>query len=316
MELGELVALSLGGTNDPCTFCDQEKPEKKQETLDLSEDTAEDSSDADEADDQECTLHNDSGKLADALGSQPFALITHPPGMWFWKGYRDKHQSRVCGNAHHLIPGNASFAKCKAILKWMAKTVKIKKVTYTSREIDEGVFPQDSDEPGVTVTKTVSKTKTGKKEVSVIEAQGQVYGKIDYDLNVASNGVWLPSNNAVYRWKKRVPEATKARYTTLAMSATTPVRQFHDSHPAYSDAVLKQLGHIEMVVKKKAAICIDGSHGSADENGDLPAPQRLAPVINRLASVLRIKLVDKPGRWAAPYFTSEYALSSKPKETP
>ena len=79
--------------------------------------------------------------------------------------------------------------------------------------------------------------------------------------------------------------------------------------------MLKQLGHIEMVVKKKAAICIDGSHGSTDENGDLPAPQRLAPVINRLASVMRIKLVDKPDRWAAPYHTSDYALSAKPKVT-
>ena len=239
MELGELVALSLGGAKAHVQFCDQEK-QKKTETLDLSEHTSEDVSDADEADDQQCTLHNDSGELADACGSQPFDLIKHPRGMWFWKGYRDesdRSKSKVCGNAHHLIPGNASLAKCQAILKWMAKTVKIKKVRYKSvegeEEVETGTFTEPTDVPGVTVTKTVSKTKTGKKEETIIEAQGQVYGKIDYDLNVASNGVWLPSNNAVYRWKKRVSAYMKSRYATLAMSSTTPVRQFHDAHPAY-----------------------------------------------------------------------------------
>jgi hypothetical protein len=323
MELGEQVANAVLGKN-VCTFCDQEKSEGKDEAIAIPEHTSEDTSDPDAADDDDCMLCNDAGLLAKALGRQPFKAIDGPVGAPLKKGYWEGNKSRFCGNAHHLIPGNASLAKCTCVLKWMAKKVTVTKVRYTAKAPAwVGVQAPNwigarttSPAPGVVETTTVSMmTKGAKVETSKV-VQGRVTGKVVYDLNAATNGVWLPSNNAVDGWRKNTSPEFKSRYARLAMSSSEPPRQFHDAHPAYSDEVIKQLGCIEFAIRQRADACKANAHGTADANGVLPAPQKLPAVLNRLATELRTKLVGTPMRWSSPYYTSQRSLTNRPGSSP
>jgi hypothetical protein len=69
---------------------------------------------------------------------------------------------------------------------------------------------------------------------------------IGYDVNSASNGVWLPGNYAVrpgqHGWNKKWGNCTptfKIEYASRAMKKAN--RQFHDAHVSYNNKVLKTL---------------------------------------------------------------------------
>jgi hypothetical protein len=117
-------------------------------------------------------------------------------------------------NAHHVIPGNAAFKQSKALHKWIAETVTVKKV-FSPDVLKPGMKighsyqgkfnnPLWDADPTLQIVQDVSQTKGGKPKVTELTSTsgGQVNGKVEFDINDAFNGIWLPGNDAVYDWSK------------------------------------------------------------------------------------------------------------------
>ena len=317
-ELGEGVALAVLPPDGPCPFCDEPKQPSKEKKV-YSEHTSEDVGNPDAADDGDYTLHNDSGELAENLGSAPFRPITNPLAyktFYIWEDFWiDENESKVCGNAHHVIPGNASFAKCSALLEWLSGTVKIKKVRYSKQKGKPQLGSETiTDKEGARVTRVLSLTPSGTlKEEIIKEVPGKVTGSVDYNLNGGYNGVWLPSNNAIYNWKG-TDKDFKKDYANAAMNAAKPQRQFHDAHPDYSNQVIQELGEIAKAIEMKAQTCIADPNHTANKDGSLPAPQRLRICLVRLAYEIKRLSVGEPSAWGKPWITSQLALRWEPQK--
>lgn len=319
-EIGEAVAVLMG--TDDCPFCSSQTSEQKNETL---------------------TLENNSSKLATNLGRCEH-VIDNPeplPGesyLIFTKYWISQEESKVCMNAHHILPGNASLAKCPAILKWLAGTTIIQKKFYdqeiTKQAKEVSAVEEDETradlikekypdycligDPGMTVAFS---SEAGRKAVyreKKVEAK-HVTGCVDFDINHRNNGIWLPSNNAIAHWAE-----TKNKQATDFWGDTGPFAecyalvcmdktgvQFHDAHPDYSDAVVQKLKEFDVEVTRLANACIkhENSQARANNGKPFPAPKNLGKALYKLAQELSKRLVfDEGGAPARPWVTSELAL--------
>ena len=196
--------------------------------------------------------------------------------------YVSEQVSRIGFNAHHVIPGNASLGRCQQILEWMAGTTSIDKVFYDkviqAKVRNVHASKRAATEKALIAAKHPDRVLYGDPDMTIVyRAKGKgihrakkvstnkVTGQIDYDVNDAKNGIWLPSNNAVDGWAimatepavdlvKRVRPFPQA-YAYNAMRVTK--RQFHDAHEPYSAEVLDKLREISMELHKLAAACLD-----------------------------------------------------------
>ncbi len=299
MELGELANVSMISFSDgPCPFCES-KGDKKKPTLEVT---------------------NDSRKLGENTSGvgRIGKSITHPTGeeLEIWEDYwRNDETSAVANNAHHIIPGNAVFAKANELHKWMAWKVTVKKAWYSKTET-KAVNTATTEKKDIgTVTVTTTRTVThetlgGRKRIEreITTSGNKVYGLVEYDVNCSANGVWLPSNNAIYGWGKHSLRWQKA-YAKAAMIAHG--YQFHDAHPQYSDSVKSELLDIATKVEQSSEGCMAGCDDP--DKDPIPAPQQLLAVLNKLSSLIRDKKLKlKPGKKVEPsWSTSSLATGFK-----
>lgn len=287
-QLGESVAVSVF-QQGPCSFCESKKQNPKFDELEIE---------------------NDSAKLATKCSGMPNDTIDNPPAdksYYIWEGYWiSANKSKVCQNAHHIVPGNASFAKCQALQKWFAGKVTVTKKYYlkpavvnNSQASGKFVTTVNPGPPDQSVSYLLSPSSTGATtrvtRESTVE-ENLVTDKVDFDINDRRNGVWLPSNNAVKGWSAaKELDATDMdgadcsfgyAYSFNAMKETG--HQFHDAHPDYSAEVIKELTAIDTKVQQSADACIAGCQGSQGKAQQKhPAPQRLASTVFQLATEIR-----------------------------
>ncbi len=310
-ELAEMAYVAIIKDDDgPCPFCES-KEEKKELKLEVE---------------------NDSRKLADAgitgmgkVGHSINVPLLSKDGsrlLYIVDGYfvrldcsTNIIESKIAQNAHHIIPGNASFANAKGLHKWLAAEVAIKKVRYSKDETGTpGNVETKVDGKVTTVCKLVHITEagSGRKETVKTTAEKHVYGIVNYDINGPFNGVWLPSSNAISGWSK-LPDKWKKNYAHAAMKKHG--YQFHDAHKEYSKSVSDELDKIEQKIRARNQACI-----SACEEPDkkpVPAPKKLNAVLNKLSQLIcEKKLKLKPGvkvkeEWA----TSPHAVGYKLPKT-
>jgi hypothetical protein len=316
MQMGEPVAvLTISDDDQPCPFC-ASKASDKFETKELV---------------------NDSSKLAKALAGMPRKTMRHPLAD-FEVGeayYVTDNISGICMNAHHVIPGNASIGKCPEVMQWMAGTTKIKKVFYKD-EIKmkvKKVHPSKQDaerarivaemhpdhtvygSPDMEVVFSTKKRRSGVTRTKTV-SENLVTGRIDFDINDAKNGEWLPSNNAVVGWAKLEHETAQdfsgrgpeldfhVMYAHHAMRVTK--RQFHDTHDDYSNEVKIKMKELDLALNDLATACLthEGTRSKAPD-GPFPAPQRLTAALYKVADVIRNEhLILKSTAPVAPWTTS------------
>ena len=321
MQIGEAVAvLTVSEDDQPCPFCSS----KASDQFEKKE------------------LVNDSTKLADSLGGMPGKTMRHPIADFdvLDAYYVTDNISRICMNAHHVIPGNAALANCPSIMQWMAGTTTIKKVFYDNaikmkvRKIKASA--QDAERATLVAKKYPDHVVLGDPDLKVMfstrakrsgisrtktVAKNLVTGQVDFDINNAKNGEWLPSNNAVVGWSGMAGELAQdfsgrgpkrpfqSAYAQHAMRVTK--RQFHDAHGAYSDAVKEKLQEIDLALDQLATECLSHENTrSKAPDGPFPAPQRLPAALYKLSDLIRNeKLILKSGAPSAPWLTSDLSAA-------
>ena len=76
-------------------------------------------------------MTNDATVLARNAGGMPSASTPNPESSEdytiFAKSWLSDDESQIVMSPHHLLPGNASLARCPEILKWMAGTTSVTK---------------------------------------------------------------------------------------------------------------------------------------------------------------------------------------------
>lgn len=199
--------------------------------------------------------------------------------------------------------------------EWLADEVSVKKVRYSKDEIEKpGKIETTVNENVTTVCKLVYITESGsgRKETIKTTAGNKVYSKVDYDINCASNGVWLPSSNAISGWGN-LPDAWKKKYARLSMKKQG--YQFHDAHKEYSKSVEKELKEIAKKIKARNDACLMGCEDP--DKKPFAAPQKIKAVLNRLSYLIcEEKLKLKPGvaveeEWAISPHAVGYKLPKK-----
>ena len=156
-----------------------------------------------------------------------------------------------------------------------------------------------------------------------IDERGKhVNGDIGYDVNAKANGVFLPGQRGYNQDRERKPslpdwdacdEEFRRQYAFAAMKAKGS-RQFHDSHPAYSDFVVQCLNKIAAELEA----CKGGPAGCGEDDcpgnrkrGRFDPPYNLLPRLEALAERLRPKLRGRVRDWRPPLMTSRFALMLK-----
>jgi hypothetical protein len=323
MEVNELVSAAMAAFDEDCPFCTG-SDEAEEVTHSYEVHTDEDTDDPDAADDGPYTLINESGILRKNLSPEPRWIIETDDALaganrpWirdgYWLSNKDgRTRSRLCANAHHLIPGNASLGRAKQLLKYFAKTVEWIRVRYkplpTTERLPYGVtritFTMDGDDAMDKVTTTRS-GPDGKKVTSTKNITGKVKGFVDYDVNGSSNGIWLPSNNAVKGWRE-VHYNWQEAYVKKAMNKPIPKRQFHDSHKAYSQRVMEVLLELAKELDTESKNCM--KHDKGKDGPPFPAPTKLEGSLNLLSGELRKLVTGPPSDAEPPYITSDKWLS-------
>lgn len=209
----------------------------------------------------------------------------HPPAG----GNKDSERIIVEGEgcyytvaAHHLIPGNASLYNSES---------KIKQYMIKNEPVEV-------------------KSRKGSKTFKIQE-------HIGYNVNGAHNGVWLPGNYAMNR--PRVVERNKKDGTSeiewtaheahwqrayVVAAVKHKKAQFHDTHPKYSEAVLKCL--------KKMADALNAHQADCDldpcncKKPEIAPPYMLIAQLNKLSKWLRGSVTaSNPLDWELPFVTSE-----------
>ncbi|MFH2001596.1 MAG: AHH domain-containing protein [Planctomycetota bacterium] len=160
----------------------------------------------------------------------------------------------------------------------------------------------------------------------------KVFGDVGYDINGAENGIWLPTHHALStemkegrvlpgedvsikyggltkKVKKEKQEnpmfATfQQRFAYNVMKKTN--RQFHDSHPAYSDFVIEVLKKINANLIQLSGEC-KKCEEVVKQNGKLAPNHKLVSRLNALSCRLRNYLSGPPEMWRLPLFTSRFA---------
>ncbi len=318
-DIGEAVAVSVPAPDD-CPFCNSEEDDPQYKEL---------------------TFENDSAILARNCGGMPSKTLPNPEAEKTYEIYErywvDEDKSKICFNAHHVIPGNAAFAKAYDLRKWLSGKNVVKKIFYDKaineevrkhpvarreakrRKLVEEKYPAKVivGPPDAVVTyRTVAKRKAIHRENTIDEKH--VTGAVDFDINSQKNGIWLPSNNAIADWEKIknvLAEDMDGEENTFALCyaynamKSTGV-QFHDSHEAYSEAVLEELKKLAVEVRKLALYCHEheGSQANENQGKPYPAPKTLPSAIYRLGRSVARRLDVKSVTPAKPWVTSELAL--------
>lgn len=138
---------------------------------------------------------------------------------------------------------------------------------------------------------------------------------IGYDVNGAANGVDLPGNAGIEDFGALLPNE-QMDFARAAMTQTTPPRQFHDRHVAYSNFVINTLNAIGEKLdgfKRTGQLGCDDDKcdGKKTVNGRHYPPYRLVSRLDNVAGRLRNYLVQVPINWRRPLFTSRFALMLK-----
>ncbi|MBI5017322.1 MAG: hypothetical protein HZB55_17785 [Deltaproteobacteria bacterium] len=329
MDIGEAVAV-LVNTGGPkkCPFCDSKAGpnfEKKE-------------------------MVNDAAVLAKNAGGMPYDTAKNPESVddyyIFEKYWISDDESQIVLNPHHVLPGNASLARCPQILKWMAGTTSVKKeehsktVTLTLKKIMAKVkrFPKSQratklkvmfkqsfpakpikEAPGGIVVFALDGDKVDGHSKPV--SDNYVTGQITFDVNDGPNCIWLPSHCALESWSdmeglpawhmdqdsgKHNPITFEVAYAYNTMKKTRV--QFHDAHPEYSTAVIKELKKLDFSLQKLADKCLMHPNTKSKKNGPYPAPQQLTASLYKLAELCKKKLNLKKTKPAKPWYTSKLAL--------
>jgi hypothetical protein len=242
-------------------------------------------------------------------------------------------------NAHHVLPGNASIGNCPEVMQWMAGTTKIKKVFYDNaiKMKVRQVHPskQDAERARLVAQSYPNQTVYGAPDMEIVYStkmrrsglsrtktvsENLVTGQIDFDINNAKNGEWLPGNNAVVGWSDLAGETAQdfsasgpkrpfqVMYVHHAMRVTK--RQFHDTHEHYSDEVKNKLKELDLALNQLATACLthEGTKSKAPD-GPFPAPQRLSAALYKMAGVIRndhliLKATPPVGPWTTSVFST------------
>ena len=149
-------------------------------------------------------------------------------------------------------------------------------------------------------------------------------GDIGYGVNGAENGVWLPTHQALSQDMPVLPfeQAKKAyadisdegnelvgstisHYANAVMEQST--RQFHDSHPNYSNFVTKVLNKIQANLAIIKNFNCKKCQEAKSNSGKLPPPHGLVFRLNAVSRDLERRLLGNPMTWRSPVYTSRYA---------
>lgn len=151
-----------------------------------------------------------------------------------------------------------------------------------------------------------------------------IQANIGYDVNGGDNGISLPSWHGYPQvtensWKALITSNPKkaTEYAIRCMESSSPVRQFHDAHPAYNEFVVNVLDKV--AAKLEAQLKKGGSDGCGKKNcaaatkseKPYPAPINLIARIDSVAERLRKHLTGSPKNWKKPIITSRFSLVYK-----
>lgn len=212
--------------------------------------------------------------------------------------YEDSEHGQYSAEAHHIICGNEILGDEKEVEKYL-----------------------------ITQNKMTTKKKPGKIENTLHD--------VDWDVNAARNGIWLPSVPDMYRiveigkepevwWGKQtkksgrkfLSKSEKKHISFLVMSNVK--RQFHkgshksaalpdDSYVLYG---INELKKVKVFLKYYSKECPmeDGTKTKRDKEPFRP-PHGIAHIMDLLSDHLKRELVGEPTSWN--YFISEYAMECK-----
>jgi A nuclease family of the HNH/ENDO VII superfamily with conserved AHH len=206
-------------------------------------------------------LHNSAKKLGNNLidfggearvDSSTTGGTVHVPGF---KPVSGEKQFDFTVAAHHLIPGNAALG-ASTILKFISQTKK------------------------------------------------RIQKNIGYNVNGEHNGIWLPGSYAVRASNDNTPVEDKTWSELPPIKPTfhpTYVRaivkkaqgaQFHDTHGAYSNGVLKRLDTVAKLMepKPKEYFCKKCEKKAKGKGGKLPPPYWLKGNLVHLSGWLKKRL--------------------------
>jgi hypothetical protein len=328
MEIGEAIAvLKDTGGKLKCPFCETTatpSPAKKEMT-------------------------NCATVLARHAGGMPSASTPNPESSEdytiFAKYWLSDDESQIVMSPHHLLPGNASLARCPEILKWMAGTTSVtkkeegatvmlalKRVLASVRRVAASrrkkktdqllaiALPpkplKESPDGHVVFAYDGKKVESHSKPVT----DNHVIGEITFDVNDKENCMWLPSHCAIADWSdvagvdawhcdQKVgakPITFEVAYAYNTMGQTRV--QFHDAHPIYSEEVIKELLKLDKALDKLAKRCL-AHPGSPCKKKPFPAPEQLTAALYKLADLCARQLkVSKRKKPKSPWYTSDLAL--------
>jgi hypothetical protein len=181
--------------------------------------------------------------------------------------------------AHHLIPGEASLHPSDVYTKYMV----------------EG----------------------GEIETPVKKRKYKIKANIGYNVNGNHNGVWLPGNYAIREghspksgaeatWSKIVDDPKYKEWCfDYVMACVAKVGgQFHDSHTEYNKWVLNVLNEIATKIIAHQDVCEEACKNETE----LYPPYILKQRLYLFSNYLKSKVKQVPGKWKAPWFTSDKFL--------
>ncbi|CAD5373178.1 hypothetical protein RA210_U30090 [Rubrivivax sp. A210] len=266
---------------------------------------------ADSTADEKLEIENDSSELGDHIEDQYKELNFRISANGFGVGHRfrlatatveesyeisaDASAAEVVGeyslNAHHIIPGNASFREVPELHQYMAATVEVYSCRYRKLRHHakaarfKKVHTHRVGAARVTVTSRAAPSRTGleKREKLVTTTCAGRKGKVNYDINEAANGVWLPSNYAIANWSS-LAEADRLAFAKMAMKKFKV--QFHDAHPNYSISVAEEMRFIVKKIDDAAHRCQDGDCGGKGGN-HLQVATYIPKILSRLARLIK-----------------------------
>lgn len=139
--------------------------------------------------------------------------------------------------------------------------------------------------------------------------ENKVTGDIGYLNDSAINGVDLPSNRKFpASWGSANPSDQRG-YAFAAMNAVGEMRQFHDSHKAYSAFVWNVLVKVSKwldSIEGRAQGCGKKNCPAAKQKPYEP-PYGVVGILEKTASRLRNRVVGHKSTWRMPTYTSRFA---------
>lgn len=148
-----------------------------------------------------------------------------------------------------------------------------------------------------------------------LKTAGMKVGNIGYDINCAENGIWAPGNYGIRPWGPagKAFESAKGHVKkgiTCALVAYACIKawkvQFHDAHPAYSEAVQKTLDELNKKLQEmQASKCPQGKNHEKSNKGLTAAVTRLNIISSNLRMFVRTSDISS---WKAPMYLSRFSF--------